>query len=433
MDASAPEHNSRLEAAEAALVRQDPAGALALLADHRSAHPADPAGYAKACDILRKQKRLEEAAALCEAGLARARGAGSAALTVQRARIAQAAGDLAGALEHWRRARTSRPQQPGPYIGEAGCLLEMRDMDAAEYLATYTAAKFPDHLAVCRQAAQVAVARQDWPEALARWDRVLAREPQDALAIKGRAQAAARLPGNARPLQAEAAADEDHEIAEIARVDDPASRDLVLRFESLGQNCELGLVQRRFGAEPLGLLRWANTKPAALAKYLGSKFAELGQPEKMTLSRTSSGENVLIDHALGQVFHTFQRDDVTDPDTYLKKHAARLRFLRDKLVGELEAGEKIFVFKPSQKIAEGLVRRVWRAVQEYGAIDLLWVEQADSQNPAGSVRRPEDGLLRGYLSVLNPVRPKDWQIPFEEWLLLCRKAAEIVDRRRATG
>jgi len=34
-------------------------------------------------------------------------------------------------------------------------------------------------------------------------------------------------------------------------------RDLVLQFESIGDNCELGLVQRRAGSEPLGLLRFA--------------------------------------------------------------------------------------------------------------------------------------------------------------------------------
>ena len=35
----------------------------------------------------------------------------------------------------------------------------------------------------------------------------------------------------------------------------PPLDQLMLRFEALGDNCELGLVQRRAGAEPLGLLR----------------------------------------------------------------------------------------------------------------------------------------------------------------------------------
>ena len=45
-------------------------------------------------------------------------------------------------------------------------------------------------------------------------------------------------------------------------------RDLVLQFESIGDNCELGLVQRRAGSEPLGLLRFAgSTDKVSLTGY----------------------------------------------------------------------------------------------------------------------------------------------------------------------
>ena len=39
---------------------------------------------------------------------------------------------------------------------------------------------------------------------------------------------------------------------------------LLNSFESLGDNCEFGFVQRKFGTEPAGLLRWAIASPAAL-------------------------------------------------------------------------------------------------------------------------------------------------------------------------
>lgn len=37
--------------------------------------------------------------------------------------------------------------------------------------------------------------------------------------------------------------------------------ELVARFESLGDNCEFGLVQRHFGAEPVGVFRFPTPKP----------------------------------------------------------------------------------------------------------------------------------------------------------------------------
>ena len=37
-------------------------------------------------------------------------------------------------------------------------------------------------------------------------------------------------------------------------------RDLVFAFESIGDNCELGMLQRHVGIEPLGLLRFAGAQ-----------------------------------------------------------------------------------------------------------------------------------------------------------------------------
>src|SRR5215471_8231464 len=36
--------------------------------------------------------------------------------------------------------------------------------------------------------------------------------------------------------------------------------DIAARCESLGRNCEFGLVQRNLGLEPISLLRWAGAK-----------------------------------------------------------------------------------------------------------------------------------------------------------------------------
>lgn len=48
---------------------------------------------------------------------------------------------------------------------------------------------------------------------------------------------------------------------------------LVARFESLGDNCEFGFVQRRSGVEDGGLLRWAVSPPEALLKAIRSRFS----------------------------------------------------------------------------------------------------------------------------------------------------------------
>jgi capsular polysaccharide biosynthesis protein len=62
-----------------------------------------------------------------------------------------------------------------------------------------------------------------------------------------------RLNDLARPVAYSAATQADPIPASTKPVDE-----LMLRFESLGGNCEFGLVQRYVGIEPLGLLRYAD-------------------------------------------------------------------------------------------------------------------------------------------------------------------------------
>src|SRR5580700_6786475 len=58
---------------------------------------------------------------------------------------------------------------------------------------------------------------------------------------------------------------------------------LLQLFESLGENCDLGVVQRAVGLEPFGLFRFAACKAAAVAALLRARFLPLGEPEDLWL------------------------------------------------------------------------------------------------------------------------------------------------------
>src|SRR3954454_11670711 len=60
-------------------------------------------------------------------------------------------------------------------------------------------------------------------------------------------------------------------------------RELVLHFESVGDNCELGLVQRQVGAEPLGLLRFSGAPLRSLLRGLASRFHGIADPESIRI------------------------------------------------------------------------------------------------------------------------------------------------------
>ncbi|MGD0107002.1 MAG: hypothetical protein ABSC06_23630 [Rhodopila sp.] len=91
--------------------------------------------------------------------------------------------------------------------------------------------------------------------------------------------AAAPYTGTTLPIRVGACMDLDPTT--VARLDDA---DLVLQFESIGDNCELGLVQRQAGAEPLGLLRFAGAPLRNLLRGLNARFANIADPGHIRIS-----------------------------------------------------------------------------------------------------------------------------------------------------
>src|SRR4029077_19430059 len=69
---------------------------------------------------------------------------------------------------------------------------------------------------------------------------------------------------------------------------------LMMRFESLGENCEFGLAQRRCGAEPLGLLRFASAPLPVLLAGLRGRFEGMGDPEQIDIQVSTNRQEYLV-------------------------------------------------------------------------------------------------------------------------------------------
>lgn len=194
--------------------------------------------------------------------------------------------------------------------------------------------------------------------------------------------------------------------AEIA-ADAMPIEDLVGRFESLGgtgQGCEFGLYQRCYGAEPLGLLRWAFMHPHELLAALDAEFEGVGTPEQTVLETPEHGVHLeygALDRRFEMHMHTFVRADQVPADKMFAQLCRRLTFLRNKLLDDLREGGKIFVYKTIDPITDDEIRQLHRAVRRYGDSTLLYV---GLQTPAKSfplVEVKEPGLLAGYIDRFN--------------------------------
>jgi capsular polysaccharide biosynthesis protein len=197
-------------------------------------------------------------------------------------------------------------------------------------------------------------------------------------------------------------------------------QDLVRCFESLGDNCEFGLVQRFAGIEPPGLFRFNLTELASLVAGLMQRFSDLALPGQVQLEWTT-GEWIVRETVYGFGYHTFNRDPSLDQDHLKREQGQWMRYMADKFLEQLAVADRIFVRKGDSPCCEGEIRALHTAMRTFGNATLLWVCQADADHAAGEVEWLDPGLMRGWISAFAPYDDA-MNVDPVGWLQLCRRA-----------
>jgi hypothetical protein len=212
----------------------------------------------------------------------------------------------------------------------------------------------------------------------------------------------------------------------------PPDRELMMAFESLGENCEFGLVQRRCGAEPLGLLRFSSAPLPKLTAALRNRFADLGRPDLIEVQVSDNGlEYMVLDRRYGFLSHAWVLTSEKTAEAVHQRECRRLPFLARKLVEDLTEGEKIFVFHGMAPLSEAEARAFAAIVGGYGPATLLWVELADADHPPASVARIGANLLKGHVDRFAPGEDAH-DLSLACWIALCRNAHAAWKRARPT-
>jgi hypothetical protein len=209
---------------------------------------------------------------------------------------------------------------------------------------------------------------------------------------------------------------------------------LLNAFQSLGDNCELGLVQKHYRSNLLGLLKFASTPLGGLIAALRAGFRDLTSPECIdiqTLAGPEEGQQefFLVSKVYGILFHVGTRTTV-QPEKFKNSEARRLEFLLGAFADDLQRAEKIFVYKINYTPAQADIEDLVAAMRAYGPTTLLWVTVATDGHPAGSVEEVSEGLMRGYIECLAPYDDIMSYSP-ESWRALCANAYALWLRKRS--
>ncbi len=200
--------------------------------------------------------------------------------------------------------------------------------------------------------------------------------------------------------------------------------DLASRFESIGDNCEFGLVQRRCDTEPLGLLRFSGSFSNDVVRGIENGFDGIGDPadiEPVLEGEGTRREFMIHERKYGLVYHTFVYEGERSVDLMRSQEATRLKFLQRKFIDEMDAGEKIFVVKHGAAIPEAQILPIYLALNRGQPNTLLWVVPEETGRPAGTVEVLMNGLLKGYIDRFAPGNNAH-DFSFDCWVRLCAHA-----------
>jgi hypothetical protein len=200
-------------------------------------------------------------------------------------------------------------------------------------------------------------------------------------------------------------------------------QEIVGHFESLGDNCEFGLVQRLAGVERLGFFRFNFAALPALLRALDCDFADVAAPEQVEIYVEPNQELMVRVRHYGFEYHTHTRLGGVDIELLRTQQIKAIRFLVRKFLDDLRSGEKIFVRKGMDCTHVNQLRPLLRALQRHGPVTLLWVVTQDDAHPAGSVEVVEAGLLKGYIDRFAPY--DDAYDLSLVWFDICRGALHL--------
>jgi hypothetical protein len=199
-------------------------------------------------------------------------------------------------------------------------------------------------------------------------------------------------------------------------------------FESIGDNCEFGFVQRALGHEVSSLLRWTFLdSTASTIAGISTSFADVFMFENLV---PAADGTMVRDHVHGIAFHTDMRAERTlsgwafvAPEQERRAiHATesqKFLHLRDKFDRSIVAGDRIYVAKRDSGLTPAEAEALSNSIGARGGGALLYVTPAGVDERPGTVRLVHDRLAHGIVERFAPHTQAD-DIALTSWETVLR-------------
>jgi tetratricopeptide (TPR) repeat protein len=341
----------------------------------------------------------------------------NADMAAAEARLASRSSDWPKALDLWTTIQNRFPDNPAGPVGLGQALRDCGQLERSAEALSEAHQRFPANVEVEVQLALTLSAMREWPKALETWDSLKRRFPGNSDVRWGIAQILDKALSDQAavtgapfeiPASILAANTDDGEYVKTLAA-------LFKRFESIGDTCEFGMVQRIFQADQVSLLRWAATSPGSLVTALNNRLEGVGDPEH-TIIAINGDEYTTEDRRYLMHSHTFTSPSAEPYELFAPEQCRRLQWLREKFIGNLTAAAKIFVYKYEDGLTEADAEALHAALCNYCPdIAVLCVKLEEPGHPSGTVQQLRSGLFVGYIDKFSTV-----DISVSAWIAVCQ-------------
>jgi hypothetical protein len=209
---------------------------------------------------------------------------------------------------------------------------------------------------------------------------------------------------------------------------DILSTPLLQRFESLGDNCEFGFVQRANRYEEGGLLRWSISPLDKLILCFETDFTDLYLFESLE----PSAPDMVCDIASGLMFHTemhsidgrFVLPDEARREIYSRERP-KIDHLLDKFHRRVAEPDTICVYKRNSGISDNDAVRLYQSLNKLGRSKLLVVRSTDDSPKWSTVECRGSGLFIGLIDEFAPYFAAD-RVSIRIWNRLLENASRLI-------
>ncbi len=198
-----------------------------------------------------------------------------------------------------------------------------------------------------------------------------------------------------------------------------SDHELMWCFESIGIDCEMGLLQRHFKAEPPGLLRWDGNHVEELVNALDKDFEGLGDDAELLLI---GDEYYFCERRYRINRHTgaFRQYDI-DPERLLARQKRQIKSLFRTFRENVADGSKIFIHKDFDGAGPDLIVRLAQTLRRYGPAKLLFVQEHGRAASLPDLETLFEGVWWGRLPRFGNREGAPWDIAIDQWMSMLRK------------